>query len=109
MSFPIYEPVTKITVFIRYQKYDVLAETYSDVDDCFSSTIEMFREYLKKYPGLAGAVGYGKNIRPDLLSKIILEYTDAVGHGAVEFKTAKAFIEFVKERPAIAKALEYTP
>lgn len=107
MSFPIYEPVKTIRIYIRYQHFNVLENTYSPVEDCFSTTLAMFKDYLKKYPGLAGAVGYGKNIRDDLKAKIVFHWTDRISNCTVEFDTAKQFIDFIKERPALAVAIGY--
>lgn len=109
MAFPVYDPVTSVKVYVRYYHPDALTGAVKQVDDCFASTIEMFRYALLKQPGLAGAVGYGKNVRPDLKAIIRLEWTDKVGSTSVEFTDAKNFIEFVKERTSLAKAMEYTP
>jgi len=107
MSFPIYEPVTEVKILIRYLFTDGLTGKSRYVEDCFSNTIAQFKEFLLKYPGLSGAVGYGKNIRPDIEAKIVLRWTDKSGTSSTEFDNAKKFIQFVKERPALAKALGY--
>jgi hypothetical protein len=88
-------------LFIRYKHYDILNYKYRDVDDCFSNSIEQFKSYLLKYPGLAGAVGYGKNFRTDLKAWIILEHNGRV----YEFETAKQMFEFVRKDVELAKSL----
>lgn len=107
MAFPIYEPIKSVKVYVRYYHGDALTGTVKQVDDCFASTIEQFKNVLLRSPGLAGSVGYGKNIRPDLKAIIRLEWNDKIGFTSVEFSDAKSFIEFVKERKSLAEAMEY--
>jgi hypothetical protein len=108
MSFPIYEPVKEVLIRVTYIHYDILTETSKEVNgDCYARTIDQLRDYLKRYPGIAGSLNYGKNIRPDLQAKLHLTWVDKSGTCTTEFDDARKFIAFVKERPALAKALGY--
>ena len=98
--------ITSVKLFVRYLHYDALNYSYRTVDDCFSSNIKTFKEYLIKYPGLAGSIGYGKRIRHDLKAWIILQITDNKGGlRTLEFETAKQFIEFVRKDKELSDKL----
>jgi hypothetical protein len=99
----------ELRVFIRYKHYDILSNRFRDVDDCFADSIKMFKEHLLKYSGLAGAVGYGKNVRPDLKAWIILEWKENGALILKEFPDVFLFTDFLRKNNQVAKKLNFTP
>jgi hypothetical protein len=100
------DQITSIKIFIRYKHYLILDNKFKDVDDCFSNSMDTFKSNLLKYPGLAGSVGYGKNIRPDVMAWIVLQWKDAGDHEK-EFPDVFVLVDFLKNHPLVAKALGF--
>jgi hypothetical protein len=98
----------ELKVFIRYKHYDILLNRFRDVDDCYSDSIQTFKANLLKYSGLAGAVGYGKNVRPDLKAWIILEYKEKGALYQKEFPDVFLFTDFLRQNIEVARELQFT-
>lgn len=101
-------PIKSVKLFVRYKHYDILNYRFRDVDEAISSTIDEFKYFLNRYPGIAGAIGYGKSIRPDLKAWIILEVTDNKDTlHKFEFENAGQLARFLDEEKEIGEVLGY--
>jgi hypothetical protein len=104
------EQIKSIRLFCRYKHYDVLGYRFKDVDDCVADNITLFGQLIGKWPYSRDGLGYGVPHKPGHMIWIVMEWIDGNDIKHIrEFPDVKTLVMFLKQSPAIAKAIGYVP
>lgn len=107
----IYEPIEKIDIIFRYLSWAPDKKSHRYYEDRFTD-IPALKRYFERFPGAGSLVKYGKTKPHEhfaFSAIIILEWVDRVGTTVKEFEDVYQFIDFLKEYPPLAKAVQFEP
>jgi hypothetical protein len=108
----IHEPVKSCTIIFRYEGRAPGTNNPVTYSDKFE-TIEQLKAYFTRMPGHAYLVGYEKKKPvPQVVfyATLHLEWVDGLGiFTGKEFASVYQFADFLKDHPALAKMVGFTP